>query len=45
MVTGIFLLNFDGGTQNFWSLSVPDGDEVGGGGLAKKIRLKPKLFT
>ena len=35
-----------GGTQNFRSPLVPDGDEVGwGGGLAKKIRLKPKLPT
>ena len=30
-----------GGTQNFSSPSVPDGDEIGGGGTCKKIRLKP----
>ena len=35
-----------GGTRNFWSPSVPDGDVVGwGGGLMKKIRMKPKLPT
>ena len=35
-----------GGTQNFWSPSVPDGDEVRWeGDLRKKLRLKPKLPT
>ena len=40
---GFFSKFLMGGTQNF--LSVPDGDEVGWGGLAKKIQLKPKLPT
>ena len=36
--TGFFRKNFDGGTQNFWSSLVTDGDEVGwgGGNLWKK---------
>ena len=35
--TGFFSLIFDGGTQNFWFSSVPDGDEVGwGGGTCEK---------
>ena len=31
-----------GGTQNFRSPSVPDGDEVGWGGLVKKIPTEAK---
>ena len=43
----VFSLNFwrGGGTQNFRSPSVPEGDEVRWGGLAKKIWLKPKMPT
>ena len=39
---GFFSKFLMGGTQNFRSLSVPDGTKSDGGGLAKKIRLKPK---
>ena len=42
---GFFSKFLMGGTQNFRSPSVADGDEVGWGGLAKKIWLKPKLPT
>ena len=44
---GFFSKFLMGGTQNFQSPLVSDGGEVGWGGgeLAKKIRLKPKLPT
>ena len=45
-VSGFFLKIFDGGTQNFWSPSrTMETNSDGGGGLMKKIRLKPKLPT
>ena len=43
---GFFSKFLMGGTQNFRSPSVPDGDKVRwGGGDLRKIRLKPKLPT
>ena len=36
-VQGFFSKFLMGGTQNFWSPSVPDGDEVGWGGLGDQI--------
>ena len=40
---GFFSKFLVGGTQNFWSLSAPDGDEVGwGGGTCEKNQTEAK---